>query len=333
MKEPLVSVVISTYNSQRFIRGRLENLITQTLFRDTEIIVVNSGSQQDEESIVQEYAKVHSNIRYLRTDQRETIYKAWNRGIAVAKGKFVTNANTDDRLRKDAFEILSKALQQDEGVGMVYADQYITDIPEADFAEVVKKKRFHRPGFSRLGLLAKYIVGSQSMWRATIHASDGIWFDESYEVAGDYDFVCRIAELYAIRKVSGVLGVYYRANDNSNKEYADSERTERETIAIQDIYARRYLGSLSSSEKFKLRWKAKFISNLPDFAVQVIRGLVELLAPGVQILPKVYWCWFGSILAEQQGDSERALRFCQKYQKRKQLKFIQNQYNRLLRNR
>lgn len=54
MSEPIVSVIVSTYNSERFIRQRLENLIGQTIFYKTEIVVVNSGSRENEERIVHE---------------------------------------------------------------------------------------------------------------------------------------------------------------------------------------------------------------------------------------------------------------------------------------
>ncbi|MBK6913999.1 MAG: glycosyltransferase family 2 protein [Ignavibacteriales bacterium] len=39
------------------------------------------------------------------------MYKAWNRAIRIAKGKYITNANTDDLLRRDALEILAENLK------------------------------------------------------------------------------------------------------------------------------------------------------------------------------------------------------------------------------
>ena len=106
------------------MRGRLENLIGQTIFHKMEIVVVNSGSRENEERIVHEYVAAYPNILYTSTIQRETIYRAWNRGIAISRGKYITNANTDDILRNDALEVLASALDANPGVAMVYADQY-----------------------------------------------------------------------------------------------------------------------------------------------------------------------------------------------------------------
>ena len=47
MSQPLVSAIISTYNSAFFIRGRIENLLNQTISDQLEIIIVNSGSDEN----------------------------------------------------------------------------------------------------------------------------------------------------------------------------------------------------------------------------------------------------------------------------------------------
>lgn len=46
--DPLVSVLVSTYNAERLIQGALESLEQQTIASRIEIIVIDSGSPQDE---------------------------------------------------------------------------------------------------------------------------------------------------------------------------------------------------------------------------------------------------------------------------------------------
>jgi len=66
----LVSAIVSTYNSKRFIRGCLEDLENQTIADRLEIVVVNSGSEQNEDKIVKEFQGRYSNIKYIKTDKR-----------------------------------------------------------------------------------------------------------------------------------------------------------------------------------------------------------------------------------------------------------------------
>ncbi len=100
---------MSAYNSEKYIRGCLEALENQTIADKLEIIVVDSGSQQNEAAVVREFQQRYNNIKYIRTE-RETRHGAWNRAIKASSGKYITNANTDDRHYNDALESLADAL-------------------------------------------------------------------------------------------------------------------------------------------------------------------------------------------------------------------------------
>jgi glycosyltransferase involved in cell wall biosynthesis/ADP-heptose:LPS heptosyltransferase len=204
----LVSAIVSTYNSEHFIRGCLEDLENQTIADRLEIIVVNSGSQQNEEAIIKEFQRKYDNIKYIRTDHRETIYRVWNRAIEAASGEYITNANTDDRRRKDALEIMSRALMASHDVALVYGDQIVTDTPNPTFENHHVVEMAKRPEFRRQRLLFGCCVGSQPMWRKSLHSEFG-YFDESLMCAGDWDFWLRISQRYEFKHIPEFLGLYY----------------------------------------------------------------------------------------------------------------------------
>ena len=68
----------------------------QTVRRQLEVIVIDSGSQQNEARIVKRFIERYPQIRYYRTRRRETQYRAWNRALALARGRYITTANTDE---------------------------------------------------------------------------------------------------------------------------------------------------------------------------------------------------------------------------------------------
>jgi len=208
----LVSAIVSTYNSERFIRGCVEDLENQTIADRLEIIVVNSGSQQNEEAIVKEFQRRYGNIKYIRTDQRETVYQAWNRAIEIASGEYITNANTDDRHRKDALEVMANVLLANPDVALVYADQIRTDTPDDSFANHHGVEMLPRPGYNRQRLLFGCCVGSQPMWRKSLHKEFG-YFDETLTCAGDWDFWLRISNKYQFKHIPEFLGLYYCNKD------------------------------------------------------------------------------------------------------------------------
>jgi len=206
----LISAVVSTYNSKRFIRGCLQNLEHQTIADKLEIIVINSGSQENEEAIVREYQQKHNNIVYIETEQREGIYTAWNRAVKVARGTFLTNANTDDRHREDALEIMSEMLLANPDVALVYGDQICTDTPNATFTNHHAIEMARRAEYNHERLLFGCCVGSQPMWRKSLHTELG-YFDDTLTCAGDWDFWLRISisSRYKFKHIPEFLGLYY----------------------------------------------------------------------------------------------------------------------------
>ncbi len=208
----LVSAIVSTYNSEKFLRGCLEDLEQQTIADKLEIIVINSGSQENEEAIVHEYQQKYNNIVYIKTEQREGIYTAWNRAIKVARGTFLTNANTDDRHREDALEIMAETLLANPDVALVYGDQICTDTPNGTFTNHHATEMAKRPEYSQERLLFGCCVGSQPMWRKSLHNELG-YFDDTLTCAGDWDFWLRVSNKYKFKHIPKFLGLYYYNKD------------------------------------------------------------------------------------------------------------------------
>ena len=239
--EVLVSALVSTYNDADLLPGCLDNLEQQTIADRLEIIVIDSGSEQNEGEIVREYQERYDNIRYLRTE-RETLYDAWNRGLFLARGKYLTTANTDDRHRMDALEVMAEALDAHPEVGLVYGDSVITSRADETFADHSGQRCLAWPEYSLRQALMFDIFGPQPMWRRRCHEEAGI-FPTTLEICGDYDFFLRAAWQYSARHIPEVIGLYQeregleRGNESQSKqETFQLLRHYRSRIPIQDIY-------------------------------------------------------------------------------------------------
>ncbi|TNE68909.1 glycosyltransferase [bacterium] len=217
--QPLVSAIVSTYKAERFIKGLLDDLLLQTIGSRLEIIVIDSGSPENEGGIVQEYQKKHPNIKYVRTE-RETVYAAWNRAIKLASGIYITNANTDDRRKTDAYEIMSDYLDAHPEIGLVYSDVVITHEPNETFNCNSGRGIFKFDEHDREKLLnGLCYVGPMPMWRASIHNKVG-FFDPDFVTSGDLEFWVRVSEFYEFKKIPQLLGLYQKRPDsveNSNE--------------------------------------------------------------------------------------------------------------------
>lgn len=227
--QPIVSAIISAYKCSRFLRGCLDDLLAQSLMPHLEIVVVDSGSPEDEGEIVAAYReRWPDNIVYLRTDQTETIYGAWNRGIRAARGRYATSANADDRHAPEALERMARELDSAPELALVYANALITMTENATWQEPRAVGRTDWPAFDARTLAAYCYLGPQPMWRKSLHERHG-WFDRDFTSAGDYDFWLRLtAGGERFRLIPECLGLYYM--HAGSLERRDKPRARQETL-------------------------------------------------------------------------------------------------------
>jgi glycosyltransferase involved in cell wall biosynthesis/predicted TPR repeat methyltransferase len=232
VSRPRVSVLVSAYKSERFIRGCLEDLVRQTIANQIEIIVVDSASPENERAIVEEFQGRHPNIIYLRTKERETLYASWNRGIQRARGQYITNANTDDRHSPDALERLAQALDQQPELDLVYGDSLVTRNPDATWANSTAKGVFRWPEFDVRQLFDVCCMGPHPMWRRSVHDRHGT-FDPEYRSAGDYEFWLRLAVAGCrMQHLREIVGIYLENPDSVS--LSDGSLSWRESERARD---------------------------------------------------------------------------------------------------
>ncbi|HEX9048764.1 MAG TPA: glycosyltransferase, partial [Verrucomicrobiae bacterium] len=231
---PLVSAIVSTFKSERFLRGCLEDLEAQTIAERLEIIVIDSHSPQNERAIVEEFQKKYANIVYIRTQERETVYGAWNRGARAARGKYLTNANTDDRHRPDALEILARTLDENPDVSLAYADCLVTYHENESYYSANPLSCYHWLDFSPRNLWVEgCFCGPQPMWRREVHEEHG-YFDAQMVSAGDYEFWLRLAQNRKFLHVEKTLGLYLKSP--TSVEHANREIGAKEVQISRDRY-------------------------------------------------------------------------------------------------
>ena len=327
---PTVSAIVSTYNSEKFIRGRLDDLLEQTIMERMEIVIVNSGSLQNEDVIIKEYIHKYSNIKYIKTENRETIYQAWNRGIKISTGKFITSSNTDDRLKSDAFEILSNTLINEPELMMVYADQYLSYIPNQLFSKVNKNNLIKYPDYKYIYQLERCIIGSQPMWRASLHFKENIWFDEKYEVCGDHEFELRISGKYKIKHLSVSLGTFYKSPEKSNKEFQDPYRTRKEVIELTNLYLCKYVNDCSHEKLIEILYTFRKMISIPILIYELIKRIESILFPGIypshnfHSIEFIYY--LNIIIYEKNGNIKKCLKLCEKFLRYKKSEKINQKY-------
>ncbi|HEV2223906.1 MAG TPA: glycosyltransferase [Candidatus Acidoferrales bacterium] len=116
---PKVSVVIPNYNHARFLRKRIDSVLQQT-FQDFELILLDDCSTDDSRSILSSYAG-NPRVKIEFNDANSgNPFKQWNKGVRLARGKYVWIAESDDYADPRFLERLVAVVDADPQVAFAY---------------------------------------------------------------------------------------------------------------------------------------------------------------------------------------------------------------------
>lgn len=102
MMNPDISVIVPVYNTEMYLSRCLSSICNQT-YKNIEIIVINDGSSDNSPAIIEKYARFDKRI--VPINQENTgLGLARNRGLSIAKGKYVSFVDSDDWIELDMLE-------------------------------------------------------------------------------------------------------------------------------------------------------------------------------------------------------------------------------------
>ncbi len=110
MEKPLISVIITVYNVERYLRRCLDSAVNQ-IYQNLDIILVDDGSQDESGTICDEYAVKDNRIRVFHIPNGGVAH-ALNTGISEAKGEYIGILDCDDWLDNNFFMELMEACQK-----------------------------------------------------------------------------------------------------------------------------------------------------------------------------------------------------------------------------
>lgn len=119
VRDPMVSVIVVTYNNLDFTRACLSSLELHTGHTPLEIIVVDNASADGSPAFLQEWVSGASNRKLILNDDNRGFAAANNQGLAVASGDYLVLLNNDTYVTPGWIRTLFKHLQRDPGIGLI----------------------------------------------------------------------------------------------------------------------------------------------------------------------------------------------------------------------
>src|SRR5215467_7397297 len=116
---PTVSAIVPNYNHAPYLRKRIESILAQT-YQDFELILLDDCSTDNSREILASYGNSSKvRIEFNETNSG-TPFKQWNKGVRLARGKYIWIAESDDYADDGFLERLASRLDAEPGAGFAY---------------------------------------------------------------------------------------------------------------------------------------------------------------------------------------------------------------------
>jgi glycosyltransferase involved in cell wall biosynthesis len=177
LKQPFVSVVIVSYNCAQDLPRALNACKSQT-FEDFEIVIVNNGSTDNSEEIIDEFITKNSQLRVklIYIEKNEGLPKGRNAGMDAATGEYILFNDADDWMDNNCLELLAKKAEQTR------ADRIIGAFKDVNIDDKIIHNRMLPQNPSKW----RYTMFQANLYRRTVFIEnnlrfpDHIYYDDYY---------------------------------------------------------------------------------------------------------------------------------------------------------
>ncbi len=181
MNEPLVSVVMPAYNSEKYIKAAIASVVAQT-HQNWDLIAIDDGSRDDTGKIIAEFAAADNRIRFFKNERNLGVSATRNKAIALAIGEWVAFLDSDDMWNEEKLE-KQLVLARNSGSDFVFTGSAFVDengnfyrgtfsVPDTlDFRHL----RLHNVIPCSSVMIRKNLLKSVRMERDDIHEDFAAW--------------------------------------------------------------------------------------------------------------------------------------------------------------
>ncbi len=228
----LVSIITPTYNRADLIGETMDSILSQD-YPNLEYIIIDDGSRDETEKVVNKYKKKFSKRKIVYLKQKNTgETRAVNKGFSLAHGDIIAVINSDDPLLPKAINTIAMYMQKNPRVLAVYPDWEVID----EFSKV--KDKVNVENFNYIKMLKEYycMPGPGTFFkRECIKLTNGR--DPALKYTADFAFWLKIGMYGEIARIPKTLATF-RVHSGSQGLYAKGDEMAKERISlVSKIYS------------------------------------------------------------------------------------------------
>ena len=225
MKTPVISVLMPVYNAERYLQESIESILNQT-YTDFEFIIINDGSTDKSKKIILSYEDPR--VLYIENPVNQGYLFSLNKGIDIAKGKYIARMDADDLSMPGRFEKQINFLESHNDIVLVGSSATIIN-------ESNQEKKVTNVLLSS-DLIFAQLFFENPFFHSSVMGRAGVFrefkYDFNYYLAEDYYLWSQIAMKYKLANLSEPL-IKYRVHNES----ITIQKNEQQQACVKRIYA------------------------------------------------------------------------------------------------
>ena len=252
-----VSIIITSYNKAEFIEEAIESAINQT-YSDFEILIVDDGSKDGSQKIINELSEKYSKIRIIFQENQGVVITR-NNAIMEAKGEFILQLDGDDKLHPEFLKWTVPILETDDKIGIVFCKTFLFG---------ARSGIWDRGDYNLKRQLTANLIVITALFRKSDYLRTHGYRDEFKEGLEDWDFWLSIIELGKEVREVNEIGFYYRILEDSRNSSYSSEVQQKLKQQIFEFHSDLYL--INNLNPVKLLWDIRIQESINnDLSIKV----------------------------------------------------------------
>lgn len=254
---PTVSVIIPNYNHAPYLKERIDSVLNQT-YQDFEVIILDDCSPDNSVEVIEQY-RSNPHVSHILINEQNTrnTFIQWERGISMAKGRYIWIAESDDVAEPQLLETLIGQLEQHPDASVAFCHSRLIDADGALLSEQNTKNPAQLGQitiddsctFLRHLLIFNYIYNaSMAVFRRDVYDRANPDYKQ-FRYCGDWHFWASVCAAGRVIEVYDMLSRFRqhqrKVTEDSKKDVFHVWNDEMKTI--------RYIASLCKLTTFEQR--------------------------------------------------------------------------------
>lgn len=229
MKDPKVTVLMSVYNGEKYLREAIESILNQT-FKDFEFSIINDGSTDRTAEILNCYND--NRIKIVNNEKNIGLAKSLNKGLKMAGGEYIARIDADDISMPNRLDVQYNYMKDDPNLA-ICASSYEQIDENGNTIKIIEGYLECEQLYYFL-TFANWLAHSSIMFKKSI-ALKVNGYDDRLIRAQDYDLWYRISRMGKVIQIDEVLLKLRIHPENISSKYGNSQKYIANSVALRNI--------------------------------------------------------------------------------------------------